>query len=96
MPVSTVNQRDKQRLACPSADGAITQQRMVRTMLRSIACILVILLGVVTMCMAQGIEQFTVSRDDTYHESWPDVALAANGDLVCAYQDSAGHGGGPV
>ncbi len=46
-------------------------------MLRSIACILVILLGGITLCMVQGIEQFPVLRGDTYHESWPDVALAA-------------------
>ena len=48
------------------------------------------------MCTAQSIEQLTISRDDGYHESWPDVALAANGDLVVAYQESESHGGGPV
>jgi hypothetical protein len=42
------------------------------------------------------IEKITVARDDQFHESWPDIAIAANGDLVCAYQESEGHGGGPV
>ena len=40
--------------------------------------------------------QFTVARNDKLHESWPDVAIAANGDLVVAYQESDSHGGGPV
>jgi len=48
------------------------------------------------MCSAQGIEQFTISRNDEFHESWPDVALAENGNLVVAYQESESHGGGPV
>ncbi len=42
------------------------------------------------------IEKITVARDDQFHESWPDVAIASNGDLVVAYQESEGHGGGPV
>jgi sialidase-1 len=42
------------------------------------------------------LRQYTVARDDKLHESWPDVAVAANGDLVVAYQESDSHGGGPV
>ena len=42
------------------------------------------------------VEQFTVARNDELHESWPDVAIAANGHLVVAYQESEGHGAGPV
>ncbi len=45
---------------------------------------------------ASRIEQNVVSRNDKLHESWPDLAIAANGDLVVAYQESDSHGGGPV
>ncbi|MBM3499494.1 MAG: exo-alpha-sialidase [Armatimonadetes bacterium] len=48
------------------------------------------------MAVAEMIERFTVSRDDAIHESFPDLALAANGDLVVTYQESECHGGGPV
>jgi len=43
-----------------------------------------------------GIQQFTVSRNDKVHESFPDLAVAANGDFVVTYQESDSHGGGPV
>jgi len=48
------------------------------------------------MTSGQAIEQFTVSRNDAVHESFPDLAMAANGDLVVTYQESESHGGGPV
>lgn len=57
---------------------------------------MVLNVGGSAMGVATGIEAFTISRDDRFHESWPDVALAANGDLVVAYQESESHGGGPV
>lgn len=41
-------------------------------------------------------QQVIVARNDKLHESWPDVAIAANGDFVVAYQESDSHGGGPV
>jgi len=48
------------------------------------------------MTSGQAIELFTVSRNDAVHESFPDLAMAANGDLVVTYQESESHGGGPV
>ena len=67
----------------------------MRTNLKKIIFIEIIsMLVCITMCTAQGIEQFTVSRNDKLHESWPDIALAANGDLVVVYQESESHGGG--
>ena len=47
-------------------------------------------------CQAEGIQRITVARNDQLHESWPDLAIAANGDLVVTYQESDSHGGGPV
>ncbi len=44
----------------------------------------------------QSIQHFTVTRNDKFHESWPDLALAANGDFVLTYQESESHGGGGV
>ena len=41
-------------------------------------------------------EIFTVSRDDRYHEAWPTVCTAANGDLICSYSEGDVHGGGAV
>ena len=41
-------------------------------------------------------QRFTVSRDDRYHEAWPTVCIAANGDLVCSYSEGDVHGGGAV
>ncbi len=44
---------------------------------------------------AEGpIQQFTVSRDDTHHQAWPSLCIAANGDLVCSYAEADTHGGG--
>ena len=48
------------------------------------------------MSSAQSIQQSTVARNDQVHESFPDLAMAANGDLVVTYQESESHGGGPV
>lgn len=58
------------------------------------ACAL--LLASMTMCPAQAIQRFTIARNDKLHESWPDLAIAKNGNLVVAYQESDSHGGGPV
>ena len=41
-------------------------------------------------------ERFTVSRDDRYHEAWPGICRAADGQLVCAYAEADVHGGGAV
>ena len=40
-------------------------------------------------------QKFTISRIDEIHESFADVALAANGHLVCTYKEQDGHGAGP-
>jgi len=45
---------------------------------------------------SQKIQQYVVSRNDALHESFPDLAMADNGDLVVAYQESDSHGGGPA
>jgi len=41
-------------------------------------------------------KKITVSRDDRYHEAWPSVTIASNGDLVVSYSEADTHGGGPV
>ena len=46
--------------------------------------------------LASDIQRFTVSRSDELHESFPDLEMASNGDLVVTYQESESHGGGPV
>ena len=46
--------------------------------------------------VAQPIQQSTVARSDDVHESFPDLAMASNGNLVVTYQESESHGGGPV
>lgn len=38
------------------------------------------------------IEKFTVSRDDSVYEAWPDVAKAADGSLVCVFTECDHHG----
>ena len=60
------------------------------------AVICTVLLEAIAMSSAQSIQQFTVARNDEVHESFPDLAMAANGDLVVTYQESDSHGGGPV
>jgi sialidase-1 len=37
------------------------------------------------------IEHFTVSRDDTLYEAFPDVALTASGNLVCVFAECTHH-----
>jgi sialidase-1 len=56
----------------------------------------IVLLEAAAMTQAQSIERFTISRNDELHEGFPDLAQAANGDLVVTYQESDSHGGGPV
>ena len=41
-------------------------------------------------------QRFTVSRDDRYHEAWPSICVAADGNLVCSYAEADRHGGGAV
>ncbi len=55
-----------------------------------------ILSEAIAMSSARSIQQFTVARNDKLHESFSDLAMAANGDLVVTYQESDSHGGGPV
>jgi len=38
------------------------------------------------------IERFTVSRDDTIYEAFPDVALTPSGTLVCVFAECTHHG----
>lgn len=38
------------------------------------------------------IQQFTVSRDDSIYEAFPDVALTASGRLVCVFAECTHHG----
>jgi sialidase-1 len=38
------------------------------------------------------IEKFTVSRDDTIYEAWPDVVLTPSGELVCVFAECKHHG----
>jgi sialidase-1 len=61
-----------------------------------VAAACALLLAGMTTCSAQTIQRFTIARNDKLHESWPDLAIARNGDLVVAYQESDSHGGGPV
>ena len=65
-------------------------------MKRRLWLVMIVLLLAPTLAEAEQFTQFTVARNDKLHESWPDVAIAANGDLVVAYQESESHGGGPV
>ena len=37
------------------------------------------------------IERFTISRDDTIYEAFPDVALTASGNLVCVFAECTHH-----
>ena len=37
------------------------------------------------------IEKFTISRDDSIYEAWPDVALTRTGRLVCAFTECLHH-----
>ena len=41
-------------------------------------------------------QQYTVSRDDRYHEAWPSICTAADGNLVCCYSEADRHGGGAL
>ena len=41
-------------------------------------------------------ERITISRDDRYHEAWPSICRAADGNLICAYAEADVHGGGAV
>ena len=41
-------------------------------------------------------KKIVISRDDRYHEAWPSIAIASNGDLVVSYSEADTHGGGPV
>jgi len=38
------------------------------------------------------IQKFTVSRDDTIYQAWPDVALTPSGRLVCVFSECTHHG----
>jgi sialidase-1 len=38
------------------------------------------------------IARFTVSRDDSIYEAWPDVALTPSGKLVCVFSECTHHG----
>lgn len=38
------------------------------------------------------IQRFTVSRDDSIYEAWPDIALTASGKLVCVFSECTHHG----
>lgn len=48
------------------------------------------------MALENTITKHVVSRNDALHEGFPDIAMAANGNLVVTYQESDTHGGGPV
>jgi sialidase-1 len=37
-------------------------------------------------------QKFTVSRDDSIYEAWPDVALTDSGKLVCVFSECNHHG----
>ncbi|MGG1513827.1 sialidase family protein [Paenibacillus oryzisoli] len=37
------------------------------------------------------IQKFTISRDDTIYEAWPDVALTAQGKLICVFAECTHH-----
>jgi hypothetical protein len=38
------------------------------------------------------IQTFTVSRDDSIYEAWPDVCLTETGDLLCLFSECTHHG----
>lgn len=38
------------------------------------------------------IRKFTVSRDDSIYQAWPDVALTSSGRLVCVFSECTHHG----
>ena len=38
------------------------------------------------------IQKFTVSRDDSIYQAWPDVALTKSGKLVCVFSECTHHG----
>jgi sialidase-1 len=38
------------------------------------------------------LQRFTVSRDDSIYEAWPDVALTPSGALVCVFSECTHHG----
>lgn len=38
-----------------------------------------------------GIEKFTVSRDDSVYEAWPDVVLTDGGKLICVFAECEHH-----
>lgn len=38
------------------------------------------------------IQKFTVSRDDTIYQAWPDLALTKSGKLVCVFSECTHHG----
>ncbi len=56
--------------------------------------LLVIAVSFISAVANDEIQQFTVSRDDTYHQGWPSLCIASNGDLVCSYAEADTHGGG--
>ena len=39
-----------------------------------------------------AIQKFTVSRDDSIYEAWPDVALLPSGRMVCVFSECTHHG----
>jgi len=38
------------------------------------------------------ITKYTVSRDDSIYQAWPDVALTPSGKLVCVFSERTHHG----
>ena len=38
------------------------------------------------------IQKFTVSRDDSVYEAWPDVILTNGGKLICVFTECTHHG----
>lgn len=38
-----------------------------------------------------SISKFTVSRDDSVYEAWPDLALTVGGKLICVFMECASH-----
>ena len=38
-----------------------------------------------------SIEKFTVSRDDSIYEAWPDLVLTESGKLICVFTECAAH-----
>jgi sialidase-1 len=37
------------------------------------------------------VQKFSVSRDDSIYEAWPDVALTPSGRLVCVFSECTHH-----